>query len=122
VLAQVPAIRLPPTFCSAIERNVYHDEVYRPARAVAQRNNDSAIAHLRALQAAYDRYSEQRDFDMMNRIADVALAYEPVADNSYDTTVLYDSLFERLMAVRIIDCKPSGSPALPAPGGAGSGA
>jgi hypothetical protein len=103
-LAPVPQVPIPPTFCSALERNSYHDEVYRPARQVAQNNNRAAIAHLRALQELYDSYAPARDFERMNVIADTARAYEPVADDTYNITVSYDSLFDRLMAVRIIDC------------------
>ncbi len=103
-LAAVPQVAIPPTFCSALERNGYHDNVYRPARRVAQDNNRAAIAYLRQLQEMYDGYLPARDFERMNLIADAAQAYEPIADDTYQITVNYDSLFDRLMAVRIVDC------------------
>lgn len=107
-MAQVPPVPIPPTFCSALDRNSYHDNVYRPARRVAQENNRAATAYLRELQALYDGFEPQRDFERMNLIADAAQAYEPIADDTYDVTVSYDSLFERLMAVRIVDCGSAG--------------
>lgn len=103
-MIEVPPVPIPPTFCSAIERNAYHDTVYRPARTIAQDNNRAANAHLRALQELYDSFAPARDFERMNIIADAARAYEPIADNTYNITVSYDTLFDRLMAVRIVDC------------------
>jgi len=103
-LVAVPQVPIPPTFCSAIARNAYHDEVYRPARRAAQDNNRAAITYLRQLQELYDGYGPSRDFERMNAIADAAQAYEPVADDTYEVTVTYDALFDRLMAVRIVDC------------------
>lgn len=103
-LMPVPQVPIPPTFCSALERNAYHDNVYRPARRVAQDNNRAAITYLRQLQSMYDGYVPNRDFERMNLIADAAQAYEPIADDTYQTTVSYDAMFDRLMAVRIVDC------------------
>lgn len=108
-LASVPDVPIPPTFCSALERNAYHDRVYRPARQVAQDNNRAAIQHLRALQTLYDSYAAERDFERLNAVSDAAMAYEPVADQTYAATVDYDAVFDRLMAVRIVDCGVAGA-------------
>ncbi len=104
-LAQVPAVSLPDHFCSAEERNKFHDVVYRPAVVVADQNNQAAITYMDRLQADYDVLSAKREVELANLIAREAANFRPVAQQAYADRTGFVSLFDRLMSVPITACK-----------------
>lgn len=103
-MAVVPVVSLPDNFCSALERNTFHDRTYRPARSVANTNNENAIAYLEELKRKYVEYEQAGDLDALKLIADTAKAYAPAAEQAYETSVQYDHLFGQLMAVPVVKC------------------
>ena len=104
ILAEVPAVDFPDHFCSASARNSFYDETYKPAKDVSDQNNQAAINHMRALQAAYDAFGQHGDTDGQNRISAESHAYQPVAAQAFQTSTAYADMFQRLMAVPIADC------------------
>ena len=103
-LAPLPAVKLPDRFCSAVERNLFHDTVYKVAMDVADRNNRAAIAHLEALQGIYDDRSKVNDMAAMNIVSAAAMAYKPVATEAFNARAAYDGIFVQLLAVPIRPC------------------
>lgn len=103
-MAALPAVDLPAQFCSAEARNRFHDEVYQPAVAIADRNNLAAIDHMDALQADYDARTGRGEIAAANALAREANAFRLVAQQAYAARTAFIALFERMMAVPIAAC------------------
>ncbi len=103
-LSLVPEVKLPPRFCSALDRNAFYDSLYKPAKDTADSNNASAIAHLQKLQAMYDVFAATHEAEAMNAIAAESRSYQPTAKSAFDTSKDYEALFDRLMTVPIESC------------------
>lgn len=104
VLAPVPAVTLPPGFCSAEARNAFHDTVYVTAVNTAKTNNDAAAAYMRQLQSLYDEYKLRHDPDTMNEIASASQNYQKVAESTFLAQATLVREFNTLMAVPITPC------------------
>lgn len=103
-LAAVPHVAIPSAFCSALDRNTFHDRVYRPARDIANANNEEAIAYLEDLNAVYEGYRREGHFDATDQLARAAQAYKPIAADAYEVSVRYERMFDRLMATPLTRC------------------
>ena len=110
-LVDVPQLTFPQSFCSAEERNVFHDTRYLSSKEAADNNNRDAIAHLDTLRALYGRQSDNGDFDALNAIAKEAQAYRLVADGLFEQSASYAGLFEELMNIPIVPCQQGGDDA-----------
>lgn len=104
-LSAVPELRLPPSFCSSLDRNAFYDSDYRSAMDVADRNNQAAIAHMQTLQKLFDEYGQRNDPASMNLFAGEAQTYKAIAAASFAARSAFDPLFSQLMAVPIIPCE-----------------
>ena len=104
-LAVVPTITLPGHFCSAEDRNRFHDTIYKPAVEIAEQNNKTTIAYLNTLQADYDARSSRREIEAANALAREAAAYKPVAQEAYEVRDAFVGLFSKLMAVPGTSCR-----------------
>lgn len=104
VLSDPPALQLPARFCTASARNSFYDAVYKPAKDMADSNNETAIAHLQRLNARYQQLSASNDIDAMNAVALEARGYQVIARGAYDASVAYQAVFARLMAVPVGGC------------------
>lgn len=109
-LLPVPAVALPPSFCSAEARNAFHDTVYAPAVTAAKANNDSAAAYMRQLQAVYDQYQLSHDPDTMNAVVAAARGYQPTAQMTFAVQSAIVRQFTALMAVPVVPCAQPGQP------------
>jgi len=105
-LAAVPPIALPEQFCSAEERNRFHDAAYLPTVKIADSNNTAAITYLDRLQAQYDARVKDHDIAGANAIAKNAGTFRPLAEQAYAARSALLSLFDRMMAVPIKSCQP----------------
>lgn len=103
-LAAVPTIELPAQFCSAEERNRFHEANYVPTVKIADSNNTAAITYLDQLQAQYDLRVKDRDINGANAIARDAGAFRPLADQAYASRSALLGLFDRMMAVPVKPC------------------
>lgn len=103
-MAAVPDLVLPPGFCSAADRNRFHDTVYRPAVDAAKRNNDAAVAYLKQLQTIYDGYDLGKDTAAMNALAAEARAYQADAAATFSQQAALVRAFDALMAVPLQPC------------------
>lgn len=103
-LSAAAAPALPDHFCSAAERNSYHDSVYVPAVAVADRNNEATIAHLKNVQALHGEAIAAKNIAGANALAREATAFKPVADEAYGARAAMTELFARIMAVPVKGC------------------
>ena len=103
-MAPVPDVALPASFCSAEERNRFHDMVYRPAVHAAKRNNDAAVAFLKQLQGVYDGYELGKDTEAMNALAAEARAYQADAATTFSQQAALVRTFDDLFAVPIAPC------------------
>ena len=109
-LTPVPPVAFPPSFCSAEQRNAFHDQVYAPSVSVAKRNNEATAGYLRQLQALYDQYQLSRDPDTMNAIVVAARNYEQVAQTTFSMQGQLVRQFPALMAVPVVPCAQPGQP------------
>lgn len=109
-LLPVPAVALPPSFCSAEARNAFHDTVYAPAVSAAKQNNDNAAAYMRQLQATYDQYQLSHDPDTMNAVVAAARGYQPTAQTTFAAQSALVRQFAALMAVPVVACTQPGQP------------
>ena len=109
-LLPVPAVTLPPSFCSAEARNAFHDTVYAPAVAAAKQNNDNAASYMRQLQAIYDQYQLSHDPDTMNAVVAAARGYQPTAQMTFAEQSAVVRQFTALMAVPVVPCAQPGQP------------
>ncbi|MBA4094606.1 MAG: hypothetical protein C0489_11030 [Candidatus Accumulibacter sp.] len=103
-LAAVPALTLPARFCSAEARNVFHETVYRNAKAIADENSRKTIDHARAIQTVYDRFAAEHDAPAMPTVARTAAAYQAVAAEAYRESSAIAARHSEVMAVPIGDC------------------
>lgn len=104
VLSLVPEVKIPPRFCSALDRNAFYDSLYKPAKDLADANNGATIAHLQKLQALYDDFAGKHEPEAMNVIAAESRSYQPTAKSAFDTSKDLEAMFDRLMAVPIETC------------------
>jgi tetratricopeptide (TPR) repeat protein len=102
-LAPVPPVDLPASFCSAQERNRFHDEVYRPAYEIAAANNDRAVRYLDALTALHREYM-QTAIGSANAVTYEFRAYQPVAAEAFRISNDYTALHDAIMAIPIVPC------------------
>jgi Ni/Co efflux regulator RcnB len=102
-LEPVPPIRLPASFCSETDRNQFYDQVYKPAQAAAARNNAAAKAYLDALNALHARYVAV-SLAQANAVTYEAVAYQPIARATFQTSSDYAALFDTMMALPITPC------------------
>jgi hypothetical protein len=109
-LYPVPSVAFPPSFCSAEQRNAFHDQVYAPSVNTARRNNEAAAAYLRQLQGLYDQYQMSRDPDTMNAIVVAARTYEQVAQTTFSMQAALVRQFGALMAVPVVACAQPAQP------------
>lgn len=109
-LAAIPPLAFPGSFCSAEARNAFHDGTYIVAVEAARRNNDSAIAYIRQLQAIYDSNQLSGDINPMNAVAAESQAYGPVAAAAFAAQSALVSAFGTLMAVPIVPCQAPRAP------------
>jgi len=109
-LYPVRDVPLPPSFCSAEQRNAFHDQVYSPSVNTARRNNEAAAAYLRQLQGLYDQYQLSRDPDTMNAIVGAARTYEQVAQTTFSMHAGLVRQFSALMAVPVVPCAQQAQP------------
>ncbi|NML92428.1 hypothetical protein [Novosphingobium olei] len=103
-MVSVPELILPASFCSAEDRNRYHDTIYRPAVDAAKRNNDAAVAYLKTLQGIYDGYDLGKDTEAMNALAAEARAYQADAATTFSQQAALVRAFDELMAVPVAPC------------------
>jgi len=103
-LTPVPPVNLPASFCSAQERNTFHDGTYKPAWQIASNNNDLAIKYLDALNALHREYSE-RQSGYANAITREYNDYVPIAAGTFRTSNQYTSLHDTIMTIPVGPCK-----------------
>jgi len=103
-LTAVPVVTMPASFCSAEERNAFHDGTYQPAVEAAKRNNDAAVAYMTKLRSIYNSYQADSDPNTMNALAAEARDYQPLARAAFDAQGALVSQFDALMAVPIHAC------------------
>lgn len=105
VLNDVPDLPLPTAFCSAEQRNEFHETRYKPVMEVAQANNAAAVAHMQRLQQVYDSLQLARDPNPMNAIAHEASAFQQVATQAYNRQLAMVQQFQAIMAVPVTSCQ-----------------
>jgi hypothetical protein len=104
VFAPVASITLPPQFCSAVERNAFHDSSYRPVVDAASANNLAAVAHMGQLRQLHEAAKQRGDVGALNALAVESQAYEAMAQAAFAQRTGFDAMFSRLLAVPIVDC------------------
>ncbi|MCE7796041.1 hypothetical protein LWE61_05635 [Sphingobium sufflavum] len=102
--APVAAVTIPASFCSAVERNRFHDSVYVPAVAQADQNNTATIAHLQNVQALHAQAIAANNIAGANALAREATEFKPVADQAYTARIAMTDLFARIMAAPLSGC------------------
>jgi len=103
-LTPVPPINLPARFCSAEERNSFHDGTYKPAWQIASINNQLTIRYLDALNALHREYTE-RQSGYANMITREYNDYAPIAAAAFDVSKTYTGLHDAIMAIPVATCK-----------------
>lgn len=103
-LTPVPPVTLPASFCSAQDRNTFHDGTYKPAWQIASNNNDLAIKYLDALNALHREYSE-RQSGYANAITREYNDYAPIAADTFKTSNQYTGLHDAIMMIPVGQCK-----------------
>ncbi|MDP3548994.1 MAG: hypothetical protein Q8R81_01210 [Novosphingobium sp.] len=105
-LQDVADLPLPTTFCSADQRNAFYETRYKPVLELARTNNAAAIAHMQALQQAYDSHQLSRDPTPMNALASEARDYQQqVAAVTYSRQAAVVRQFDAVMAVPVTSCQ-----------------
>lgn len=104
VMIDVAMAPIPDHFCSAEQRNQFHDTAYKAAVARADQNNDATIAHLRNVQALHAQAIAAKQVAGANALAREALEYKPAADQAYQARTAIAELFGRIMAVPLTGC------------------
>lgn len=107
VLEPVAAVQLPARFCTDVERNTFHRQVYSPAIAAAKRNNEAAVAYMARLNATYEQYHLSDNTIAQNAIVTASRAYEPQAQAAFVEHDALVRLYAGIMAVPIIACPPA---------------
>lgn len=106
VLNTVPDLPLPTAFCSAEQRNEFHETRYKPVLESARANNAAAVAHMQRLQQVYDSLQLARDPNPMNAIANEASEYQmQVANRTYERQLAMVQQFDAIMAVPLGGCQ-----------------
>ena len=105
VMSDVPELPLPALFCSADQRNDFHETRYKPVMDIARGNNAAAVAHMQRLQQVYDSLQMARDPTPMNAVAHEASAYQQVAAQAYDRQMAMVQQFQAIMAVPVTACQ-----------------
>lgn len=106
VLNDVPDLPLPGAFCSADQRNAFHETRYKPVLELARANNAAAVAHMQRLQQVYDSLQLARDPTPMNVIAAEASEYQQqVAARTYNRQMAMVQQFDAIMAVPVGGCQ-----------------
>lgn len=105
VMNDVPDLLLPAAFCSAEQRNDFHETRYKPVMELAQANNAAAVAHMQRLQQVYDSLQLARDPTPMNAIAHEASAFQQVAAQAYNRQLAMVQQFQAIMAVPVTSCQ-----------------
>lgn len=105
VMNDVPDLLLPAAFCSAEQRNDFHETRYKPVMEVAQANNAAAVAHMQRLQQVYDSLQLARDPTPMNAIAHEASAFQQLAAQAYNRQLAMVQQFQAIMAVPVTSCQ-----------------
>jgi hypothetical protein len=103
-LTPVPTVNVPASFCSAQERNIFHDGTYKPAWQIASNNNDLAIKYLDALNALHREYAEMQS-GYVNMITREYNDYAPIAAQAFETSNRYTNLHDAIMAAPISSCR-----------------
>jgi hypothetical protein len=103
-LALVPPVALPPQFCSADERNRFYDTVYKPAKEVADQNNQRAILYMGSIDTLSQRHAAPSDAAARTALSQEAAAFRPIADNSLRASTDLSTKFGALMRVPVTKC------------------
>ena len=105
-LQEVADLPLPSSFCTAEQRNAFYETRYKPVLELARANNAAAIAHMKALQDAYDSHQLSRDPAPMNALAAEARDYQQqVAAVTYSRQAAVVRQFDAVMAVPVTACQ-----------------
>lgn len=105
-LQPIADLAVPSSFCSAEQRNAFYETRYKPVLELARANNAAAIAHMQALQQAYDSHQLSRDPTPMNALAAEARDYQQqVAAVTYSRQAAVVRLFDTVMAVPVTSCQ-----------------
>ncbi|MCY1672402.1 hypothetical protein OVA07_15450 [Novosphingobium sp. SL115] len=106
LLNDVVDLPLPAAFCSAEQRNAFHEARYKPVLEQARANNAAAVAHMKALQDLYDSHQLARDPAPMNALAAEARDYQQqVAAVTYSRQAALVRQFDAIMAVPVTACQ-----------------
>lgn len=103
-MAAVPEVVIPGAFCSLEQRNAFHEGVYLPALAVAQHNNEAAVAYIHRLQGLYDSYQLSGDVRVLRAIAAEAREFQPMAAAAYSLQDKLVHQFAQLMGAPVQPC------------------
>lgn len=104
-LQKVPDLLLPSVFCSAEQRNAFHEAQYSPVMEIARLNNEAAVSHMQRLQQVYDSLQLARDPNPMNAVAEEARTYQKdVATPVYNQQLGMVQKFDAIMSVPIASC------------------
>ncbi|KPF93830.1 hypothetical protein IP81_01430 [Novosphingobium sp. AAP83] len=105
VINDVPELPLPAAFCSAEQRNAFHETRYKPLMEIARVNNALASQHMKRLQQEFDSYQLARDPAPMNAVAKEASAWQQVATQAYNRQLGMVQQFHAIMAVPVTACQ-----------------
>lgn len=100
----VPPMQVPSAFCSIDQRNAFHEGIYEPALAIAQHNNELAVAYITHLKSLYDSYQLSGDSRTIASIAAEARDFQPIASLAFSTQDNLVRAFEELMTTPISMC------------------
>ncbi len=103
-LSEVSQLEVPPQFCSAVQRNAFHDERFRPAIEKASRNNTDAIAYMTTLTKLASEALAKGDNNTSGALVTESHRYEAVAQNAFLERTALASAYSRIMAAPVIPC------------------
>ena len=103
-LMPVPAMQVPSAFCSIDQRNAFQEGIYEPALAIAQHNNELAVAYITHLKSLYDSYQLSGDTGTLASIAAEARDFQPIASLAFSTQDNLVRAFEDIMATPVSTC------------------
>ncbi len=103
-MSAVGQLDVPAQFCSANERNAFHEDRFRPAIERASKNNTDAIAHMTMLARLAGEAQAKGDGNTSGALANESKNYEPVAQSIYLERTALASAFSRIMAVPVVPC------------------
>lgn len=104
VMTPVGSLDLPPQFCSAQERNAFHESRYLPLIDRASQNNAQAIAHMELLSRLVAEAANRGDGNASSALARESRNYEPVAIEVYRERAALDPIFPRIMGLPVVAC------------------